>query len=60
MWQWKFEEVKSLVHVFIEDGENIVERIKEYVTGNPLLVVFDDMINSKSMSNLALLFTEDG
>ena len=29
---------------FIEDGENVVEKIKEYATGKSILVVFDDMI----------------
>ena len=36
------------------------EKIKEYVTGKSILVVFDDMINSKALSTLATLFTVDG
>ena len=31
-----------------------------YATGKSILVVFDDMINSKSLSTLAALFTVDG
>ena len=59
-WQCKFDEMKNLVNIFIEDEENVVEKIKEYATGKSILVVFDDMINSKSLSNLAALFTVDG
>ena len=58
-WQCKFDEMKHLVNVFI-DEENVVEKIKEYATGKSILVVFDDMINSKSLSTLATLFTVDG
>merc|ERR1712148_37583 len=42
------------------DEENVVEKIKEYASGKSILVVFDDMINSKSLSTLATLFTVDG
>ena len=59
-WQWKFDEMKHLVHVFIEDDEKVVENIKTYATGKSVLVVFDDMINSKSLSTLAPLFTVHG
>ena len=59
-WQCKFDEMKNLVNIFIEDEENVVEKIKEYATGKSILVVFDDMINSKSLSTLAALFTVDG
>ena len=52
--------MKHLVHVFIEDDENVVEKIKEYASGQYILVVFDDMINSKSLNTLAPLFTVDG
>ncbi len=58
VWQSKFDEMKSLVHVFLEDEENIVNKIKEYANGNPILVVFDDMINSKSLASIAILFTD--
>merc|ERR1711895_335284 len=58
-WQCKFDEMKNLVNIFIEDEENVVEKIKEYATGKSILVVFDNMINSKSLSTLAALFTVD-
>ena len=59
-WQWKFDEMKHLVHVFIEDDEKVVENIKTYATGKSVLVVFDDMINSKYLSTLSPLFTVHG
>ena len=40
-WQCKFDEMKNLVNIFIEDKENVVEKIKEYATGQSILVVFD-------------------
>ena len=59
VWQIKFDEMKSLVHIFLEDQADVVDKIKEYATGAPTLVVFDDMINSKSLVTLAPLFTVD-
>ena len=50
----------ALVHVFIEYDENVVEKVKWYKTRQSILVVFDDMINSKSLNTLAPLFTVDG
>ena len=59
VWQTKFDEMKSIVHIFMQDEKNIIDKIKEYATGVPILVVFDDMINSSSLSDLASLFTVD-
>ena len=59
VWQSKFDEMGNVVHIFLEDQKNIVDKIKEYATGSPILVVFDDMINSSSLSELAPLFTVD-
>ena len=59
VWQSKFDEMNNVVHIFLEDQEDIVDKIKEYATGAPILIVFDDMINSSSLSELAPLFTVD-
>ena len=59
VWQTKFDEMSNVVHIFLEDQKNIVDKIKEYATGAPILIVFDDMINSSSLSELAPLFTVD-
>ena len=60
VWQSKFDEMRSLVHVFLEDCESIVGKIQERATGEPMLVIFDDLINSKSLVDIATLFTVDG
>ena len=59
VWQSKFDEMNNVVHIFLEDQKDIVDKIKEYATGAPILIVFDDMINSSSLSELAPLFTVD-
>ena len=52
--------MKHLLHVFLEDDVNIVDKIKQYASGMPILVIFDDMLHSGSLSNIAPLFTMNG
>jgi len=60
IWQHKFDEM-SKVDIFIEDDdESIVDKIKGYARGEPLLIIFDDLINSKSLPNIAPMFNVDG
>ena len=56
----KFDEMKSVVDGFIEDKENVVQQIKELALGQRIFVIFDDLINSKSLVDIATLFTVDG
>ena len=60
VWQTKFDEMKSVVDGFIEDNENVVHQIKELALGQRIFVIFDDLINSKSLVDIATLFTVDG
>ena len=60
VWQSKFDEMKSIVHGFIEDNENLIQQIKEIALGQRIFVIFDDLINSKSLVDIATLFTVDG
>ena len=60
IWQTKFDEMKSVVDGFIEDNENVVHQIKELALGQRVFVIFDDLINSKSLVDIATLFTVDG
>ena len=60
VWQSKFDEMKSVVNGFIEDNENIIQQIKGISHGQRIFVIFDDMINSKSLEDIATLFTVDG
>ena len=44
---------------FMEDNDNIVEEIKSTVSGQSILVIFDDLIGSSSLKSIANLFTVD-
>ena len=58
--QTKFDEMKSLIDEFIPDNDDVINRIQEKVAGQPIMIIFDDLINSKSLSDIATLFTVDG
>ena len=59
VWQPKYDDIKSLGVNFIEDNDNVVNNIKSSVSGQPMLVIFDDLIGSSSLKNIANLFTVD-
>ena len=42
---------------FKVDHDNIVDSIKSNVTGEPILIIFDDLIGSSSLKEIANLFT---
>jgi hypothetical protein len=60
VWQSKFDEMKTLVDLFFEDNVNVVQQIKEVSLGQRVFVIFDDLINSKSLVDIATLYTVDG
>jgi hypothetical protein len=60
IWQSKFDEMKTVVDLFVEDNENVIQQIKEVSLGQRIFVIFDDLINSKSLADIATLFTVDG
>ena len=57
VWQTKFDEMKSLIDEFIQDNENVVNHIQEKVAGQPILIIFDDLINSKSLFKIGIMLT---
>merc|ERR1712101_2812 len=59
VWQDKYEEMQSLGINFMEDNEKAVENIKSTARGQPILVIFDDLIGSKSLPEIANMFTVD-
>ena len=59
VWQWKYDEMRSIVHHFIKDDENVFEKIQELCAGKRTLLVMDDLMNSKSLPTIAKLFTVD-
>ena len=44
---------------FKEDHDNIVDDIKSSASGEPMLIIFDDLIGSSSLKEIANLFTVD-
>ena len=62
VWQQTFEDMKlqGLVHFFLREEENIVEKIKKLSFGEYSLVIFDDLINSKNLEEISNLFVVDG
>ena len=60
VWQSKFDEMKTVVHSFMEDNENVIQKIKDIAQGQRIFIIFDDLINSKSLVDIAPLFTVDG
>ena len=58
--QSKFDEMSSIVNIFLLDSENVVNQLKELALGQPIFVIFDDLINSSSLAEISSLFTVDG
>ena len=56
VWQSKFDEMKTVVDLYVEDNVNVVQQIKEVALGQRIFVIFDDLINSKSLVDIATLF----
>ena len=52
--------LQGLVHFFLREEENIVEKIKKLSFGEYSLVIFDDLINSKNLEEISNLFVVDG
>ena len=47
------------VTFFIQDNQNLEEEIKQRIFGKSSLIIFDDLISSKSLPYVADLFTVD-
>ena len=60
VWQPKYDEIRDMVSAFIEDDDELIEKIKDYISNQHSLIIFDDLINSKSVKNIAELFVVDG
>ena len=44
VWQLKFDEMSGMVNDFIKDNSSILEQIKTHATGEPVFIIFDDML----------------
>ena len=59
-WQPKYEDMRQLVTHWVKDDESMISKIKSIARGQPVLIIFDDAINSKSLPEIANLFMIDG
>ena len=50
----KYDEIMALGVKFMEDNDNVVHDIKSSVTGQPMLVILDDLIGSMSLKTLLI------
>lgn len=62
VWQQKFDELKEsgLVDNFVQDQKDLVSRLKTMINRESSLIVFDDLINSSNLQDIANLFVVDG
>lgn len=61
-WQQQYDEMKNkkLLDVFIEDGEDLEDEVNKYITGQSLLIIFDDLISSKNLDFISNLYMVQG
>ena len=52
--------MKNLVTVFIQDSDDLMNDIEKFMTGAPTFIIFDDLLNSKRLPEIAQLFVVDG
>jgi hypothetical protein len=58
VWQEIYKEMKEkgLVNIFIKDNSDLLDQIKRHANINSL-IIFDDMINTSNMKQIAELYT---
>ena len=62
VWQPIYDEMKNqgMVDIFIEDNSDLKTQLSTHITGEGILFVFDDMINSKNINYISELFMVQG
>ena len=62
VWQQKFDELKEsgIVDHFVQDQKDLIKKLKTLSKGESSLIVFDDLINSSNLQDIANLFVVDG
>ena len=58
VWQSIFNEHDNIV--FIKEQDDLTEKMKDAAMGESSLIIFDDLINSKYLEEIANLFVVDG
>lgn len=60
VWQPKYDEIKGFVRVYLKEQEGLIDKIRNLCSEEETLVIFDDLINSKTLKEIADLFVVDG
>lgn len=60
VWQPKYDEIKAFVRVYLKEQEGLIDKIRNLCSQEATLVIFDDLINSKTLKEIADLFVVDG
>ena len=60
VWQPKYDEIKGFVRVYLKEQEGLIDKIRNLCSEEATLVIFDDLINSKTLKEIADLFVVDG
>ena len=62
IWQPVYDKMKAdgLVDVFVQDNSELESQLTNYMTGEEVLFIFDDMINSKNINYISDLFMIQG
>ena len=56
-WQEKYNEMMNVVNYFLEDDNNIQEKIETVTKNESSLIILDDMLHSKNLPYFKQLFT---
>ena len=60
VWQPKYDEIRGFVRVYLKEQEGLIDKIRNLCSEEATLVIFDDLINSKTLKEIADLFVVDG
>ena len=60
VWQSIFDELQNNNIVFIKEQDDLTEKLRDVSFGESSLIIFDDLINSKCLEDIANLFVVDG
>lgn len=62
VWQPIYDKMKTegLVDVFLQDNTDLESQLTNFMTGEEVLFIFDDMINSKNIDYISQLYMIDG
>ena len=62
VWQPVYDKMKTggLVDVFVRDNDDLESQLMNYITGEEVLFIFDDMVNSQNITFISDLFMIQG